>query len=322
MTLPQGRAKTFRRLARRLFAFLERRRWPHVRTHYDWAIGIYEGTSPLSLRPPPNVTNPVLTAAAVKDVHAEFVADPFIVPQGDRWHMFFEVMNGTRGRGEIGWATSNDGRAWKYQQIVLREPFHLSYPSVFHWEGEWFMIPESGEAKGLRLYRAEAFPLEWRCVATLLGGEFTDHALLRHEGLWWLFAGKGDGSDLEGADTLELYFAETFRGPWQVHPQSPVVEGDPRFSRPAGRVISTNAGLLRVTQDCSDRYGKEVNAALIEALTTTVYRERILEKPLIAPGSQAWHRRGMHHLDAVETSPDSWLAAVDGYRRRFSFHWR
>ena len=56
------------------------------------------------------------------------------------------------------------------------------------------MIPESRQTKGLRLYRAEAFPLDWNCVATVLGGEFTDHALLRHEELWWLFVGKATGA--------------------------------------------------------------------------------------------------------------------------------
>ena len=44
-----------------------------------WAMSMYEGTSPLGLRVPPGFTNPVLTAADVSDVDAEFVADPFIV---------------------------------------------------------------------------------------------------------------------------------------------------------------------------------------------------------------------------------------------------
>jgi hypothetical protein len=97
---------------------------------------------------------------------------------------------------------------------------------------------------------------------------------------------------------------------------------DRRFSRPAGKIISTDTGLLRLTQDCSRRYGKEVNAARIETLTTTAYHEKLVPGTVVAPGPEDWHRRGMHHVDAHEISPGRWLAAVDGYRRRFTLHWR
>jgi hypothetical protein len=268
------------------------------------------------------VTNPVLTAADVTDIEAGFVADPFVVRDGDRWHMFFEVLNTNSGRGEIGWATSADFYRWTYEQIVLSEPFHLSYPSVFAWDDEWLMIPESSEAGGLRLYRAEDFPARWEYLETILEGEFTDHALVRHDGLWWLFVGRSGADRFKNAERLELYISEDFRGPWRTHPRSPLVENDARISRPAGRMIPTGDGLVRITQDCSSRYGREVNAALVETLTTTDYRERLLGRPLIAPGGEAWRRTGMHHLDVREISPDRWLAVVDGYRRRFSFHWR
>jgi hypothetical protein len=308
---------------RRFVKSLERRHRPHVSAHYEWSIGIYEGTTPWELAPSTDSTNPVLTAADVTDIAAGFVADPFVARKSDRWHMFFEVMNTTAGRGEIGWATSADFYSWTYQQIVLREPFHLSYPSVFSWEDEWLMIPESGQANGLRLYRAEQFPVRWKHVGTLLEGDFTDHALVRRDSLWWLFVGRRGANRFKDAERLELYFSEEdLCGPWHAHPSSPLLENDARFSRPAGRMIPTKDGLLRITQDCSGRYGREVNAAIVETMTTTEYRERKLNRPVLSPGSEAWHRRGMHHLDVCEVAPDRWVAAVDGYRRRFSFHWR
>ena len=189
-------------LLRRLLKFLEGHGWPHIKTHYDWSIGIYEGASPLDLRAPPDAPNPVLTAADVTDATAEFVADPFVVRHDERWHMFFEVLNGTTGRGEIGWGTSDDFRSWRYQRIVLRESFHVSYPFVFQAEGEWLMIPESAEAAGVRLYRADPFPTDWRYDTTILAGEFADHALVRHANLWWLFVGKNCGSRPQSSDTL------------------------------------------------------------------------------------------------------------------------
>jgi hypothetical protein len=63
-----------------------------------WSIGIYSGSSPLSLGPHAGLTNPVLTAADVTDVDAEFVADPFLINHERGWFMFFEVLNVARGR--------------------------------------------------------------------------------------------------------------------------------------------------------------------------------------------------------------------------------
>ncbi|PYK99714.1 MAG: hypothetical protein DME19_07665 [Verrucomicrobia bacterium] len=88
-----------------------------VSTVNDWSIGIYKGTSPLDFFDSPDVPNPVLTAGAVTDVKAEFVADPFWIKEDSSWYMFFEVMNGVVGHGEIGLATSTDGYRWKYLPV-------------------------------------------------------------------------------------------------------------------------------------------------------------------------------------------------------------
>jgi hypothetical protein len=108
----------------------------------------------------------------VSDVRALFVADPFMIRVRGLWHMFMEVMNAEAHRGEIGVAVSEDATAWRYQGIVLREPFHLSYPYVFEWMGEHYLIPESYQAKGVRLYRARRFPGDWSFVQTLVEGEY------------------------------------------------------------------------------------------------------------------------------------------------------
>src|SRR4029077_11593701 len=108
-----------------------------------WSIGIYRGDSPFRLAPPPGIKNPVLTVADVSDVPASLLADPFMLGVNGTWHMFFEVMNWRRNLGEIGHATSEDCERWVYRQIVLTEPFHLSYPYVFRWLDDYYMIPES-----------------------------------------------------------------------------------------------------------------------------------------------------------------------------------
>src|SRR5436190_23412276 len=96
-----------------------------------WSVGIYSGDSPFHLTPIAGISSPVLTRQNVSDVPAKFVADPFMIWADELWHMFFEVLNRETDKGEIGLATSRNGVEWSYQQIVLTEEFHLSYPYVF-----------------------------------------------------------------------------------------------------------------------------------------------------------------------------------------------
>ena len=127
----------------------------------DFSIGIYVGESPFSLAPAENIENPVLTSESVSDVPAKFIADPFMLKVKNTWYMFFEVLNQQTKKGEIRLATSEDGLKWRYQQIVLAEPYHHSYPYVFEWMNNYYMVPESYEAGSVRLYKALQFPTSW-----------------------------------------------------------------------------------------------------------------------------------------------------------------
>ncbi|NIR67375.1 MAG: hypothetical protein GWO10_27260, partial [candidate division Zixibacteria bacterium] len=79
-------------------------------------------------------------------------------------------------------ATSTNTRSWKYQQVILDETFHLSYPYVFKWQDEFYMIPETFETDSIRLYRASNFPNEWEFVETLVDGkDFVDPSIVFFE---------------------------------------------------------------------------------------------------------------------------------------------
>ena len=283
-----------------------------VRPLPRWSIGLYAGPSPLALAPAPGIAQPVLSAADVTDVPAGFLADPFLLRRPDHWALLFEVKSLGSGHGEIGLAASGDGRRWEYQRIVLREPFHLSYPYVFEWDGGLWMVPESIESGGVRLYRADS-PWEWRLAGELMPGRFADPSLVRWEGFWWLFACDAPLRH----DGLRLFFAPELAGPWREHPRSPLVREDPRRARPAGRLVPWQGRLLRFAQDCVPWYGHGVRAFEILELSPEEYREReVPESPVLAAG-EGWNGAGMHHADPHpdDSHPDGaggWLAAVDG----------
>jgi hypothetical protein len=274
-----------------------------------WSIGVCRGASPLQL----GTAERILTCDDVTDVAASAVADPFGIYVGGAWHLFFEVWNWRSNKGEIGHATSADGERWSYDRIVLAEPFHLSYPQVFASGGEIYMIPESFQAKAVRLYRASPFPSRWNHVGTLLEGRYlVDPSVFQHGGQWWMFV---DTSPGESHDTLRLYGAAFLAGPWHEHPQSPVVTGDSSCARPGGRVVELEGRPVRFAQNCMPDYGTDVRAFVIDNLTSTTYCERPTGPgPILGPAGSGWNAAGMHHIDAHDLGGE-WLAFVDGWRR-------
>lgn len=287
---------------------------PFIGKKDTWSIGIYVGNSPFNLAPCNDFNNPVLTAKHVTDVPADFVADPFMVKVNNTWHMFFEVLNSKTKKGDIGLAISNDGLSWTYKQIVLNEPFHLSYPYTFKWKNEWYMIPESTEAedKEIRLYKAIEFPLRWTFVKALLKGRYADSSIFSFNDIWWIFA---ETNPLGGHDTLSLYYAYDLMGPWYEHPKNPIITRNAHISRPGGRVIMVDGRIIRFAQDDSPIYGNAVRAFEVIDLTTETYKENeVPGNPILKGTGFGWNKKGMHHIDPHQLDSSKWIACVDGFR--------
>ena len=275
-----------------------------------WSIGIYTGKTLLDLAAAEEVENPVITAQEVSDVRAEFVADPFMISAEGNWHMFFEVWNIETGKGEIGWAVSANGLKWSYRQIVLSEPFHLSYPYVFSMDGDYYMIPETIKSKSVRLYRGDPFPIRWSLIGSILDGLWADPSIFFHDGRWWMFASPASPKN----DALHLFYADSIGGPWRAHAMNPIVEADNRKARPGGRVLVRGDTVTRFAQDCHPYYGTQVRAFEISGLTTTAYTEREVDRsPVLSGGVQIWNRSGMHNIDPHWVD-ERWVACVDGWR--------
>lgn len=285
---------------------------PFVAEKEQWTIGIYNGESPFDMSNSLGWRNPVLKAEDVTDVPARFVADPFLIEDNSTWYMFFEVYNWESGHGDLAVATSTDTRNWEYQQVVLDEPFHLSYPYVFKWEGSTYLIPESFEADSIRLYKATDFPYQWEFVATLVDDvALVDPSIVQFDDKWWLFASEEGKKN----DTLRLFLADELAGPWQEHPASPIVEGNNHIARPSGRILEYDDRLFRFAMDVNPPFGTHQVVALeIIELTPTSYKEVLVsEEPIIAPDGSGWNSYAMHQIDPHQIGEKKWVASVDGY---------
>ena len=289
---------------------------PFVKTRFNnFAIGIFSGESPLTFATSPGLKNPVLTYKDVTDIRATFVADPFMVHEKDTWYLFFEAMDKDAGKGDIAVATSQDGFHWKYQKVVLNEPFHLSYPYVFKWKDEYYMVPESTRAYSVRLYKAVNFPFKWEFVGNLLDHvNYVDNSLFYYNSKWWMFTTSGKNQ------FLHLYYADHLRGPWTEHPKSPVVRDDPHTARCGGRVLVVDGKIIRYAQDDFPRYGIKILPLEIVELTTTNFKEKELKELSVAKSDRiAWNNEGMHNIDPHQLSKNKWIAVMDGYGNEHVF---
>ena len=119
MTLPTSR----RRVARQLLPHLRRIPLSNLLLRQEYVIAV--GPAPDLTGLPGRTWPSLVTRELVTDAVAEYVADPFVLRRGDRYHLFFEVLNLETGRGELSTAHSDDLTHWTYGGMILRENVHL-----------------------------------------------------------------------------------------------------------------------------------------------------------------------------------------------------
>lgn len=194
-----------------------------------------------------------------------FLADPFGLWRDGRLHVFVETYDYRVRIGAIEVLTYDAGFDLIDRQWALREPWHLSYPTVWEADGETWMLPEAHRSKRLTLYRAAEFPHRWeRAVEIPLDHVAVDATPFWHEGLWWLFYTSASNEPDKMA-ALHLAFAERLRGPWRVHPGNPV-RRDIASARPGGTAQIVDGRVVLPVQDCSQTYGGAIRPLWFDRL--------------------------------------------------------
>jgi hypothetical protein len=199
-------------------------------------------------------------------------ADPLLYNQGNKIYMFYEAFNKKKELGEIGVATVINNKIVE-NKIILKEPFHMSYPFVFNINDKIYMIPETSSIKKLLLYESVRFPDKWRLKKVLMENvEFSDATILKHRDKLFLFVSKVL-SPIPYRDELLLFTLEKdFR--LIPHECNPIIT-DNEFTRPAGRVLKYDNKLVRVSQDCSKGdYGKAIKFNEIINISIEDYQEK------------------------------------------------
>jgi hypothetical protein len=249
--------------------------------------------------------------------HVHTYADPFLLVKDDALYVFYEKQ-AVGGHGVIEAYRSTDLATFQPLGEVLREPFHVSYPFVFHSGDDVYLVPETYRNNEVGLYKFSEFPNGLVRQRTLIRGKYQDPSVLFHQGHWYLFATRADRLDLFVSDDIEF-------GEFKPHPCNPVSEGL-RLSQCGGGVFLRDGSLYRVAQDRTVEYGKNIHVLKIDELSPTEYRETLVIEDYLA-GNQSWNSRGGHHLSIAEFLGKT-VIATDGKQndlfvnRILSIAWR
>jgi hypothetical protein len=224
-----------------------------------------------------------------------FWADPFPVQVHGKYYIFMEEFLYDSRKAHISVIEMELDGTWKEPVKVLERNYHLSYPFLFEWHGQLYMVPETKRNKTIELYRCVEFPLKWEFERVIIDDvQAVDATLHEVDGMWWLFCNIG-GRDFSSNDELHLFYAKTPFGPWAAHKLNPI-KSDVRSARPAGRLFCRDGELYRPSQDCSVRMGGAIVMNRITRLTPEDFKEEVVDR--IDP---TW-RKGMlgtHTINAV-----------------------
>lgn len=203
-----------------------------------------------------------------------FWADPHVIEVDGTQHIFFEDASRDSWKGHIAHLSRAKDGTFSATTPVIERPYHLSYPFVFAWQGEYFIIPESAENRTVELYRCKRFPDQWEFVHNMMEGiRAFDATLVEHGGRWWMFANVSGREGTSSWDELCIFHSDSpLSREWRAHSANPVVS-DVRSARPAGRFFRDGADLIRPSQDSSGHYGRALVFNRVLELSEKRYRE-------------------------------------------------
>ena len=194
-----------------------------------------------------------------------WIADPFLFEYHGEHYLFVEKVEKTKG--EIACYKFIDDEP-VFQQIVVSEPYHLSYPCVFSHSGNIYMIPESADNRSIDLYKAIQFPTRWEKMCRLETGVYYDTTYCNIDGKDYLI------SYSPGIHNYSLCLFDLDTEKREVRKIAEMTYKS-NIARPAGSLIKEGNNLIRPAQDCSRKYGEKLLYYRVKALNQEQYDEEL-----------------------------------------------
>lgn len=196
-----------------------------------------------------NVTSK--TYKIIPPPNGQWIADPFLYEYGGQHYLFVEQYIQEENHACLGCYEIIDGIPTNYH-VIIKNPYHMSYPCVFFFKGHHYIIPESSANNTIDLYEAKEFPFIWEHKKTLLEGEkYVDSTVFKNKDKLMLLSYKKASVGW----FIVLFEVDLEKGVLIKLSES---KYNINTGRPAGLLYIDDNSLYRPSQDCSVKYGESI----------------------------------------------------------------
>lgn len=167
-------------------------------------------------------------------------ADPFLFVNNGTLFLFYEEQT-YWNPGVIKMTCTKDLVQWTRPMTVLEESCHLSYPFIFRYQGNIYMIPETSKLNEIRLYKSNNDLTCFSFVKTLVSGmptngshsDYADSSLFVKDNKLFLFT---TTTSQDKQNELRLYIADDIYDQFREHVKSPLIISN-KYGRNGGGIV-------------------------------------------------------------------------------------
>lgn len=148
---------------------------------------------------------------------------------------------------------------------IIAEKFHLSFPLIFPYAGEYYLIPESSEDNSLRIYKMGTSVYEWTLIRRIPMQDSVDTVMVQMDDCVF-FINTEEHPTRKIYGKQKIYRMENF-----PNGELSLMEESDSYSlvkRNGGGLFYDGAALIRVCQNCTDSfYGKSFSLYEVKNLS-------------------------------------------------------
>lgn len=212
----------------------------------------------------------------------EWYADPIVYEYDEKTYVFMELFDNETKKGKIAVSILSES-GLSTPNVIIEESWHLSYPRVFEFDGNIYILPETNKTKNLYFYKCINFPNEWKLTSKIENiGRFSDSEVLSYgKKLIIIFSEKkadnpfftrlkiGELKNIDGKFIIDMESFERFN----------LNQDYSLNSRNGGSIFVHNGDLVRVCQESSPlSYGLGLRFNKILNINKNEFKEETIKR--------------------------------------------
>ena len=237
----------------------------------------------------------------IKNLKDRYFADPFVFSHNNKKYIFVEDFFFKTKKGSISVIEIDDNDKQKIYEKVIDETFHMSFPFVFMYKHNLYMVPETAGANSIRLYKCIKFPNKWKyCYDLISNIRSVDNLIINNGNKYYLLTSTSNYDDF--SSKLEIYISNNpISKTWTPHVNNPVYF-DLKKGRNGG-IIFKNKEIFRACQTYGintlgdNQYGNKLSINRINSLNQKKFSEETILN--IKPNFKK-NLLGIHHLNGTD----------------------